>query len=142
VATRATPAQLLEFYRALQARGRGPQPGPETEADDPVCNAGRGKAAVNVYGDLLSCLEVRDPIGNLRERSFAELWQSEKAQSLRGFKTRDLGFDPSCGDGAFCDHCPGMARSESGDPMAAVPFLMEVARIKRQVFGESASVEL
>ncbi|MBI3544669.1 MAG: SPASM domain-containing protein, partial [Deltaproteobacteria bacterium] len=122
------------FYRALKAQGRGPQPLPESDLDDPVCNAGRGKAAISVHGDLLSCLEVRDPIGNLRERSFAELWSSEKAEALRGYKTRDLKFDSSCGDGAFCDHCPGMARAETGDGMKAVPFLMDLARIKRQVF--------
>lgn len=132
-ATRAEPAQLFKFFRELRAQGRGPEPLPASEPDDPVCNAGRGKAAINVYGDLLSCLEVRDVIGNLREQSFAELWRSEKADELRGLKTRALKFDSSCGDGSFCDHCPGMARAETGDPLAPVPFLMELAQIKRQV---------
>lgn len=137
-ATRAEPAQLFKFFRELHAQGRGPQPLPTSEPDDPVCNAGRGKAAVNVYGDLLTCLEVRDPIGNLREHSFAELWGSEKAQALRSLKAKELKFEASCGDGSFCDHCPGMARAETGDPLSPVPFLMELARIKRQVF-EGAS---
>jgi radical SAM protein with 4Fe4S-binding SPASM domain len=132
-ATRAEPAQLFKFFRELRAQGRGPQPAPVSGAGDPICNAGRGKAAVNVYGDLLTCLEVRDPIGNLREHSFAELWHSDKADELRGLKNSELKFDPGCGDGAFCDHCPGMARAETGDALAAVPFLMDLAKIKRQV---------
>ena len=137
--TRPSPQQLLRFYQSLRAKGRGPQPIEAGEADDPVCNAGRGKCAVNVYGDLLTCLEVREPIGNLRQHSFAELWHSAKAAELRGYKNRDLKFDSKCGDGSFCDHCPGMAAAETGDRMAAVPYLMELAQIKRSVFEETAS---
>jgi MoaA/NifB/PqqE/SkfB family radical SAM enzyme len=131
---RASPEQLYAFYRAQRERGRAYGPTPAGEAADPVCNQGRGKAAINAYGDLLTCLEVRDPIGNLREHSFAELWRSPKAERLRGFRNQDLKFDATQGDGEFCDHCPGMAGAETGDPMAPVPFLMELARIKREVF--------
>lgn len=134
---RATSEQLFAYYRSLKARGRGPAPLPATEQEDPACNAGRGKCAINVYGDLLTCLEVRDPIGNLRERSFNELWHSNKANQLRGYKTKDLKFDSACGTGAHCDHCPGMAMAETGDPMAPVPFLMDLARIKHQVYEEA-----
>jgi radical SAM protein with 4Fe4S-binding SPASM domain len=135
--TRATGEQLLRYYRALKAKGRGPAPQPVGEANDPVCNAGRGKCAVNPHGDLLTCLEVREAIGNLKEQSFRALWSSEKAKSLRGYRNRDLKFNGSCGDGAFCDHCPGMAGMETGDRMSPVPFLMELAAIKRRVFQES-----
>jgi radical SAM protein with 4Fe4S-binding SPASM domain len=131
--TRASREQLLAYYSRLAERGRRARPAPQGEADDPVCNAGRGKCAINMYGDLLSCLEVRDPIGNLRDASFAELWSSPKAESLRGLRNRELKFDASCGDGAYCDHCPGMAAAETGDRAQAVPFLMELAAIKRQV---------
>ena len=132
-AKRATAEQLFRFYSELKKRDRGPQPAP-TEADDsPVCNAGRGKCAINAYGDLLTCLEVRESLGNLRQSSFAELWKSETAQRLRSLKNRDLKFDGSCGDGAYCDHCPGMAGAETGDRTAPVPFLMELAAIKRAV---------
>lgn len=132
--TRASREQLLGYYETLKRTGRGPTPQRVPEAEDPVCNAGRGKCAVNPYGDLLTCLEVREAIGNLREHSFAELWRSPKAESLRAYKVRELKFDATCGDGLFCDHCPGMAGAEVGDRMAPVPFLMELARIKRHVF--------
>lgn len=133
---RPSTEQLFRYYRTLRAQGRGPQPLSASEDNDPVCNAGRGKCAINVYGDLLTCLEVREPIGSLRETSFAELWHSSKANELRSHKTKDLKFDSSCGDGQFCDHCPGMAGAETGDRMKPVPYLMELARIKRQVFED------
>lgn len=135
--TRATPEQLLAYYRRHKTRGAIPVPQTAPAAADPACNAGRGKAAISVHGDLLTCLEVRDAIGNLRDHSFSELWASEKAGVLRGYRTGDLEFETGCGDGAFCDHCPGMARAETGNPMKPVPFLMDLARIKRQVFEEA-----
>ncbi|MCM2279393.1 MAG: radical SAM protein [Oligoflexia bacterium] len=136
---RASREQLYRYYRELKRRGRpaGPavaEPGPGF-ADEPVCNAGRGKCAVTAHGDLLTCLEVREVLGNFREAGFAELWGSPTAERIRGLRNRDLAFDSACGDGAFCDHCPGMAASETGDSRSEVPFLMELARIKRAVFS-------
>ncbi len=133
---RATPEQLKWYYRELKNRGAGPKPQTEVDPNAVICNAGRGKCAVNPYGDLLTCLEVREPIGNLRKHTFDELWRSPQAEKLRGYRNRDLKFDSSCDTGAFCDHCPGMAGSETGDRMAPVPFLMELAQIKREVFEE------
>ena len=135
--TRASSEQLFHFYRKLKLRGTSIAPPPVGPADDPVCNAGRGKCAINAYGDLLTCLEVRDAIGSLREGSFEDLWMSPKAEFLRSYKNKDLKFDTSCGSGAGCDHCPGIAGAETGDRMAPVPYLMEVARIKQQITEES-----
>lgn len=134
-ATRATPEQLKWYYGELKRQGAGPTPQSEVDPQAPICNAGRGKCAINPYGDLLTCLEVREPIGNLRKSSFDELWHSAQAEKLRGYRNRDLKFDSSGGTGAFCDHCPGMAGTETGDRMAPVPFLMELAQIKQQVFN-------
>jgi MoaA/NifB/PqqE/SkfB family radical SAM enzyme len=134
--TRASSEQILAYYRRARERGKGPAPAYVGGKEDPVCNQGRGKCAINAYGDLLTCLEVRDPIGSLRSASFADLWASPKAQALRSPRNGDLKFDPLSGDGEFCDHCPGMATAETGDRLAPVPFLMELARIKRQVFEE------
>lgn len=136
---RATSEQLVRFYRTLKTRGFTPQPQPPAPENDPVCNAGRGKCAVNAYGDLLTCLEVREPIGSLREKSFADLWHSPQAEKLRNYRNRDLKFKTSCGDGQFCDHCPGMAGAEVGDRMMPVPFLMELAQIKRSIYEGSTN---
>lgn len=46
------------------------------------CNAGRISAVVYANGDVGVC-EMHKPIGNLRQRSFTELWQSAEAQRLR-----------------------------------------------------------
>lgn len=46
------------------------------------CRAGRLTAVVYANGDVGVC-ELHKPIGNLRQQSFTEIWQSERAQELR-----------------------------------------------------------
>ena len=46
------------------------------------CLAGKLSAVVYANGDVGLC-ETHEPIGNLREASFAEIWTSEKARALR-----------------------------------------------------------
>ncbi len=51
------------------------------------CLAGRLDAVVYANGDVSFC-ELHNPLGNLRRKSFREIWNSEEAQRLRGFIAR------------------------------------------------------
>ncbi len=46
------------------------------------CRAGRISAVVYANGDVSVC-ELHKPLGNLRQRSFWEIWNSEEARELR-----------------------------------------------------------
>jgi MoaA/NifB/PqqE/SkfB family radical SAM enzyme len=46
------------------------------------CSAGRQTVVVYANGDVSLC-EIHKPIGNLRHKSFQEIWQSGEAQQLR-----------------------------------------------------------
>jgi MoaA/NifB/PqqE/SkfB family radical SAM enzyme len=46
------------------------------------CSAGRASVVVYANGDVSVC-EMHKPIGNLREKSFAEIWASDEAGALR-----------------------------------------------------------
>ncbi|MEQ1729962.1 MAG: radical SAM protein [Vicinamibacterales bacterium] len=46
------------------------------------CRAGRLSGVVYANGDVGVC-EIHKPIGNLRQRSFPEIWQSAEAKALR-----------------------------------------------------------
>jgi hypothetical protein len=46
------------------------------------CRAGTLTAVVAANGDVSVC-ELHEPLGNLRERSFPEIWASAKAKSCR-----------------------------------------------------------
>jgi len=51
------------------------------------CRAGRISAVVYANGDVSVC-EIHKPLGNLREKSFWEIWYSDAAQRLRESITR------------------------------------------------------
>lgn len=46
------------------------------------CTAGRLSAVVYANGDVSAC-ELQSPIGNLRNNSFTEIWESAQAEKLR-----------------------------------------------------------
>jgi MoaA/NifB/PqqE/SkfB family radical SAM enzyme len=46
------------------------------------CRAGRISAVVYANGDVAVC-EMHEPLGNLRQKTFWEIWGSEEAQKLR-----------------------------------------------------------
>ncbi|GMQ82944.1 MAG: hypothetical protein BMS9Abin05_2413 [Rhodothermia bacterium] len=47
------------------------------------CTAGRVTAVVYANGDVSAC-EMHEPIGNLRQQTFPEIWNSKRADDLRG----------------------------------------------------------
>ncbi|MCG3160956.1 MAG: hypothetical protein JMDDDDMK_02032 [Acidobacteria bacterium] len=46
------------------------------------CRAGVLSAVINANGDVSVC-EAHKPLGNLRQRSFKEIWYSDEARKLR-----------------------------------------------------------
>jgi MoaA/NifB/PqqE/SkfB family radical SAM enzyme len=46
------------------------------------CRAGRLSAVVYANGDVSVC-EIHKPIGNIRQKSFSEIWRSEEANQIR-----------------------------------------------------------
>jgi len=51
------------------------------------CRAGRLSAVVFANGDVGVC-EFHTPVGNIKQKRFMEIWQSEKTKSLRGLISR------------------------------------------------------
>jgi radical SAM protein with 4Fe4S-binding SPASM domain len=85
-------------------------------ATDPLCAAGRRYGVVTPGGDLLACGLLPTSAGNLRERSFRDVWAgSPVLQELRRLRRGDL---PTCGPcraASFCQRCPAQALLEDGD---------------------------
>ena len=132
---RANSEQLLHYYKTrAQKWPKGAPQASFDSADDYACNLAKGKCAVTPYGDLLGCLEIRKPLGNLLQTPFQELWNTEYAQSLRNIKVKDIeGRISTQHGGSFCDHCPGMSQHECGSMTKTSEFSKEVARIKETV---------
>ena len=131
---RAKPDQLRRFYRRLVDKWPDGCPQPAMDSSDGhVCNAGKGKCAVTAYGELLTCIDIREPIGDLTKNKFADIWNNYVGRKWREFKNRDIkGLDKLTG--SFCDHCPGMAFNEVGDPMQATDYSKMLAQIKYETY--------
>ena len=137
---RASYSQLEWFYRERARRWPKSTPKASQEtATSYVCNAAKGKCAVNPYGELLPCIEIRESLGNLTTQSFTDIWMSETADRWRKLLVKDLKDYPLSADGSFCDHCPGMAKNEDKDPHQVSHYARKLAEIKRAVNREIAA---
>lgn len=130
---RASAQQLKSYYQEKMRRWPNGKPKASGESlNDYTCNAGKGKCAVNAYGDLFPCIEIRDSLGSLLEKPFQELWHGEKVQPWRQMRWKQVK-DVDQDTVSFCDHCPGMAKNETGDPLKTTCFSKQVAQIKKEL---------
>ena len=91
---------------------------PISKVDDDVlegysCSAGHTLAYISPSGDVFPCVQFPMPCGNLREKTFREIWwRSEALNELRTVQVRDLPTCSQCGHVAYCTRCPGLAYME------------------------------
>lgn len=86
------------------------------------CIAGQLICLINVDGDVLPCSYFPMPAGNIRERSFKDIWEnSELFKELRNFKA----YKGRCGTCEFinvCGGCRARAYAVYGDYLEEEPF--------------------
>jgi radical SAM protein with 4Fe4S-binding SPASM domain len=87
-----------------------------------LCNAGRIYGCIGSNGDVFPCPILRLRVGNLREKSFSEIWRTNKIDSIRYMTLGDLKECPDCPALKFCNRCPGVAYLETGDYLGPAPF--------------------
>jgi radical SAM protein with 4Fe4S-binding SPASM domain len=116
LALRLPPDLVEEHYRRPWTRCPPPEAGADAGADEPLCAAGSRVAHVTVAGDVLACIDLPTPAGNLHERSFAEIWQgSPWLARLRAIRRGDLRVCGECAKLAYCGRCHAQALLEDGD---------------------------
>lgn len=74
-----------------------------------MCTMGRNVIAITPVGDVLPCITLRYPVGNLREQSLIEIWEnSEKLNWVRSLKDEDFEECFKCPLKKICRVCPGL----------------------------------
>lgn len=86
-----------------------------------VCNPGRINGCIGSHGEVFPCPVLRIPMGNLREKSFAEIWSTDKVDSVRYMTLSDLKTCSVCPVLEQCNRCPGVAFMETGDYLGPAP---------------------
>ncbi len=84
------------------------------------CTVGTGTVHVNPYGYVLPCVQWKQPVGNIREKSLREIWEtSPLLLAAREANRKSLqALKDSVEEHAFCAHCPGSVVAEVGRPTA------------------------
>ena len=97
------------------------------------CIAGQLICLIDVDGNVLPCSYFPKPAGNIREKSFKEIWEeSELFKDLRDFKK----YKGRCGSCEFvnvCGGCRARAYSVYGDYLEEEPFCSHIPFKQRKV---------
>lgn len=101
------------------------------------CLAGQLICLIDVDGNVLPCSYFNLPAGNVREKSFKEIWEnSDLFKDLRDFKK----YKGRCGSCEFvnvCGGCRARAYSVYGDYLEEEPFCSHVPkRMEREKTGK------
>lgn len=92
-----------------------------TGDDEYMCGAGHDFASITPHGLVYPCLSMRIPMGNVRERSFADIWYDHGLgiiDTVRDATWGSLEGCTDCGAKSVCQRCPGLAYHEDGDVLA------------------------
>ncbi len=133
LAERVDLETLRELYAGpLRSEVRGRR---EVGSDDDFrCNCARGNAAVSSSGEVYPCIAAPVPAGNIRERSFLEIWrESPVFRWIRGLKASDFRACAPCGLKEWCRRSPGPAYVLHGDYTGVDPWTCGEARILKEL---------
>ncbi len=118
---------LVEARRALlrhniKRRGQNKPAQPSMDTKSDPCGAGRSLAYITPDGAVWPCVAFPMPLGHLREKPFAEIWNtSEARKELVSFTNEQRTDCHSCAGSGSCFYCSGEAFKRTGDFRKAPP---------------------
>ena len=113
---------------------------PPVHDDGPLCAAGSRTAHVTVHGDVLACIDLPTPAGNVLDRPFREIWlESPWLARLRALRRSDLRVCGACARLAYCGRCHAQALAEDGDLLGPSTWACEHAAALGRVSPVPAS---
>lgn len=94
-----------------------------------LCSAGKNLGGINPFGDVFPCLQLPVVAGNLREKSFEEIWHgSPELAKIRGIHLKDIEGCNTCEIKDYCSRCPGMALLEDGNVLGPSTIACQLAK--------------
>jgi radical SAM protein with 4Fe4S-binding SPASM domain len=126
-----------EAQNAVPVAGSASSSGIESQAyDDIPCSAGHNSCYISPYGDVLPCVQMPIPAGNLRRQSFEEVWFNSSAMNrVRAVRESQLPVCSGCSIRKYCERCPGLAQMEGGDLLGAYERACEMAELNARMAG-------
>ncbi len=146
LALRMSDAELAAVLRPLAVQW-APAPG---RGGPLLCTIGRSALALDPYGTVFPCVEVRRPLGSIRRTPLAAIWHDTAAwRPYLRLSATDGATDPAsalaalptcraCRLAAYCVRCHGAAANETGDLYGPSPQHCRAARVRRALVHELA----
>ncbi len=133
--------RLLAFQKTLRPKTENADElaSPDCEGEGPQvkqhCGAGASSVTVDPFGNVLPCVQWRQPLGNLHEQSISEIWASSPRLAEVRQITTDLKHTvDEMGEKADkVGFCPALAEQIEGTPMTFDKASWERLRILRQL---------
>ena len=132
VAHRATDVQVLDFLRGLGVSRKKRKKAHRLRSAR-ICGMACTGCAVSAFGDIFPCGMMPLSGGNIREKSFREIWQGSKFAEIRALRMGDLAECMACGALPYCKPCPGRNVLERGDMRLPCPDSCRRARFRQLV---------
>ncbi len=138
VALRPSAAALAAVLRDPEMFGADRPLPPPAAPDDAPCAIGRRTARIGPDGNVYPCSTYPEAVGNLRQRSFAEIWWGDSAllAELRALRFRDL--EPactSCASSGYCNRCLALGLLEHGNARGPVTESCRIAHAHELAAG-------
>jgi radical SAM protein with 4Fe4S-binding SPASM domain len=135
-ALRAAPEALVEALRDDRVWKADELP-PPAAPDEAPCAIARRACRIGPNGDVFPCSTFPIAAGNLRERSFAEIWTSSPLLVyLRSIRFGDLRPTCSgCGKSGYCSRCMALSLLEHGDLLGPSAEACRIAEAKERALG-------
>ena len=132
---RLTEEQLAWLYReTFTAESFVFAPG---DANARTCGITQNSLALDPYGEVFPCVQVRTSAGNVRQAPIHSLWNQARVWGDLGNLTLgELPVCSTCDLRTFCTRCHGLAQMEAGDIRAPAMANCREALVRRRVLIE------
>lgn len=100
------------------------------------CQAGRAAFVINSRGEMNTCVNLSLPAARPLEIGFSSAWQ--QVQSFVDSAPPMAPLCSTCDARTYCPRCPAWSQSEAGKLDAPVPYLCEIARVRRDRYRHPA----
>lgn len=101
--------------------------------EESFCSAGYNYCSIDCYGEVFPCLQWLYPAGNLKKKSFKEIWNGKIMKIVRSYRFKDLKECQKCDLVNYCMRCPGITLQEEGDIFSPNKTACQIASIIKEV---------
>ena len=137
-----TPLGVRVPQEQLVPHFGGPHLGCHVAADaaegreGPLCAAANRYCNITSAGDVMACNILPGSGGNVRERSFRDVWDNSPwLNEVRGIRRGDLHTCKTCSRLSYCGRCHAQALAEDGDLYGPSSYAQERAEILERLTG-------